>query len=56
MSPTHIDHHRRQTHAPRAPEPVSVGPSILRLSVAQRLGLAGALIAALWAGVYWVLA
>jgi hypothetical protein len=36
-------------------EPVSISPSILRLSAWQRLAVACALISALWAAVHWAL-
>jgi hypothetical protein len=36
-------------------EPVSVSPSILRLSVWQRLAAVSVLIALIWAAVYWTI-
>jgi hypothetical protein len=45
----HHDHH----HPGRAHPPASVHPSILRLSALERLGVAAALIALLWAAAFW---
>jgi hypothetical protein len=36
-------------------EPVSISPSILRLSVWQRLSAVSLLIALIWATVYWTI-
>jgi hypothetical protein len=36
-------------------EPVSVSPSILRLSVWQRLATVSVLIALIWVAVYWTI-
>jgi hypothetical protein len=44
-------HHHNHGHA----EPVSIAPSILRLSAAERLMAVSVLIAALWLAVYWVM-
>jgi len=35
--------------------PAVIAPSILRLSLAQRLGIAAVLIAVLWGVVFWAL-
>ena len=48
----HHHHHHPQGHAHPA---TVVGPSILRLSVFQRLGFAAALIALVWAAVFWAM-
>ncbi len=45
------DHHHDHSHA----EPVSIAPSILRLSVPERLMAVSVLIALLWAAVFWVM-
>jgi hypothetical protein len=45
---THHHHHSGEAH----PSP-ALSPSLLRLSVPQRLTLAGLLIALLWAAVLW---
>jgi hypothetical protein len=37
----------------RRAEPVSVSPSILRMSAVERLGAVAVVIAALWAAVHW---
>ncbi|HLN08395.1 MAG TPA: hypothetical protein VK281_05485 [Xanthobacteraceae bacterium] len=44
LSPPVIDRHA---------EPVSVSPSILRMSAVERIGAVAVVIAALWAAVYW---
>jgi hypothetical protein len=36
-------------------EPISVSPSILRLSVSQRLLAVSVLIALIWTAVYWTI-
>ena len=44
-------------HPPgRHPVPAVIAPSILRLSLVQRLGIAAVLIAMLWGVVFWALA
>jgi hypothetical protein len=43
--------HRINPHA----EPVSIAPSILRLSATQRIAAVGVVIAALWAAVFWAM-
>ena len=40
----------------RHPVPAAIAPSILRLSLVQRLGVAAVLIAMLWGVVFWALA
>ena len=47
---THHHHHPGHVHPP-----ASVHPSILRLSVLQRLGFAAALIALVWAAAFWAM-
>jgi len=47
---THHHHHPGHVHPP-----ASVHPSILRLSVLQRLGFAAGLIALLWAAAFWAM-
>jgi hypothetical protein len=43
-------------HPPgRHPVPAVIAPSILRLSLVQRLGIAAVLIAVLWGVVFWAL-
>jgi hypothetical protein len=48
----HLHHHHRpgQGHPPAA-----ISPSILRMSVVQRLGIAAALIVLLWGAVLWAM-
>jgi hypothetical protein len=50
MEPHH--HH----HPGRAHPPVTVSPSILRLSALERLAAAAVLIVALWGAVLWAMA
>jgi hypothetical protein len=45
---THHHHHAGEAH----PSP-ALSPSLIRLSVPQRLMLAGLLIAVIWAAVFW---
>jgi hypothetical protein len=52
--PTHVPHHQHH-HPGRGHPPASVAPSILRLSVAQRLAISGALVALVWAAVIWAM-
>jgi hypothetical protein len=52
MSHTHNHHH----HPGRGHPPAAVAASILRLSALQRLMIAGAAIAVLWATVIWAMA
>jgi hypothetical protein len=47
----HPHHHPPGEGHPRA----SVSPSILRMSVLERLAIAGALIAVLWGAVAWAM-
>jgi hypothetical protein len=43
-------------HPPgRHPAPALIAPSVLRLSVGERLGVAALLIAVLWGIVFWAL-
>jgi hypothetical protein len=48
----HHHHHHPQGHAH---PPAAIGPSILRLSVVQRLAFAAALTALVWAAVIWAM-
>jgi hypothetical protein len=47
--------HHHHHHAGHVHPPASVHPSILRLSVLQRLGFAAALIALVWATAFWAM-
>jgi hypothetical protein len=53
MSHDHLHHH----HHPlgHAHPPAAIAPSILRLSVVERLGIVSVLIAAIWAAVFWAM-
>jgi len=49
-------HHHHHHHPPdRAHPPAAVQASILRLSIAERLGAAALLIALLWGAAYWAM-
>jgi hypothetical protein len=51
--PTHPQHHH---HPPgQGHPPAAVSPSILRMSIAERLAIAVALIALLWGAVVWAM-
>jgi hypothetical protein len=53
----HGGHHTAQAHhhPGHAHPPAAVSASLLRLSVAQRLGLAAVLIALVWLTVFWTI-
>ena len=54
MSGTHDhDGHHHHHHPGHVHPPASVHPSILRLSVLQRLGFAAGLIALIWVATFW---
>jgi hypothetical protein len=48
------DHHQHHHPAGQHP-PATVAPSILRLSVAARVGYVSLLVAAIWAAVVWTM-
>jgi len=52
-----MTHHHHHVHShPGRPHPPAAPPaSILRLSVWQRLGIAGGLIVLMWLAVYWAM-
>jgi hypothetical protein len=45
-----MSHHH---HAAGRHPPPAIAPSLLRLSAVQRLAIAGALIALIWAAAFW---
>jgi hypothetical protein len=45
---THHHHHNGAPHPPPG-----IAPSLLRFSVIQRIAVAGALVALIWAAVFW---
>jgi len=47
---THHHHHAGEPHPALA-----ISPSLLRLSVQQRLAIAGALIVVIWAAAFWAM-
>jgi hypothetical protein len=51
------EHHHHHHHHPQgqAHPPAATSPSILRLSVVERLGIALVLIAVIWAAVFWAM-
>ncbi|GEM_PF-1883139 len=52
----HSHHHHTHAHPPGERHPhAEVAPSLLRFSVAQRLAIAVALAALLWAAVFWAI-
>ena len=51
---THDAHHHH--HVGHAHPPATVAPSILRLSVLERLAAVAVIIAALWGAVLWAMA
>ena len=56
--PTNVDDYRqhRHHHPGGGHPPATVSPSILRLSAAERLSAAGAVIALIWGIVLWAIA
>ena len=50
--PTHLPQHH---HPGRDHPPAAVRPSVLRMSLPERLGLAAVLITFLWAAVLWAM-
>ena len=53
--PTHVLHPHHHHHPGQGHPPASSSPSILRMSVRQRLAIAAALIALLWGAVIWAM-
>ena len=53
--PTHVPHPHHHHHPGQGHPPASISPSILRLSVLQRLAIAAALIVLLWGAVIWAM-
>jgi len=53
MSDHHSHHHHH--HAGHVHPPATVHPSILRLSMLERLAASAAVIAAIWAAVFWAM-
>jgi hypothetical protein len=51
------EHHHHSHHHPQgqAHPPAAVAPSILRLSVIERLGIAILLISVIWSAVFWAI-
>ena len=53
--PTHVPHPHQHHHPGQGHPRASISPSILRMSVLQRLAIAAALIALLWGAVIWAM-
>jgi hypothetical protein len=56
--PTHVhshDHGHHHHHPGEGHPPATVSPSILRMSVLERLAIAAALIVVLWGAVFWAM-
>jgi hypothetical protein len=54
--PTRLPHPHHHQHRPgQGHPPAAVSPSMLRMSVGQRLAIATALIVLLWAAVIWAM-
>jgi hypothetical protein len=53
--PTHVPQPHHHHHPGQGHPPASISPSILRMSVLQRLASAAALIALLWGAVIWAM-
>ena len=53
--PTHVPHPHHHHHPGQGHPAASISPSILRMSVLQRLAIAAALIATLWGAVIWAM-
>jgi hypothetical protein len=51
----HSGHHHHHHHAGHVHPPASVHPSILRLSLAQRLAWAAGLVVLIWAATVWAM-
>jgi hypothetical protein len=55
LMPTHV-HPQHHHHPPgQGHPPAAVSPSILRMSILERLAVAAALIALLWGAVVWAM-
>lgn len=52
--PTHVHPHHHH-HPGRGHPPASISPSILRMSVLERLAVAAVLIVVLWGAVFWAM-
>jgi hypothetical protein len=55
MSDHHSHHQHHHHHAGHAHPPTSVHPSILRLSVLERLAASAVVIALIWAAAFWAM-
>jgi hypothetical protein len=54
--PTHVHPQHHHHHPPgQGHPPASISPSILRMSVLERLAIAAALIVVLWGAVFWAM-
>jgi len=55
VSHTHSHHHHHHHPPGVGHPPATVAPSILRMSLFERLGIAMVLIAVLWGAVFWAM-
>jgi hypothetical protein len=55
MSDHHSPHQHHHHHAGHAHPPASVHPSILRLSVLERLAASAVVIALIWVAAFWAM-
>ena len=55
LMPTHVHPHHHHHHPGQGHPPAAVSPSILRMSILERLAIAAALIALLWGVVVWAM-
>jgi hypothetical protein len=53
--PTHVHQPQQHHHPGQGHPPASISPSILRMSVLERLAVAAALIVVLWGAVIWAM-
>jgi hypothetical protein len=52
---SHSHSHHHHHHTGHVHPPVSIHPSILRISAVQRVGFAAVLIAVIWAAAFWTI-
>jgi len=53
--PTHVHPHHHHHGPGQGHPPATVSPSMLRMSVAERLAVAATLIVLLWGAVFWAM-
>jgi hypothetical protein len=55
LMPTHVQHPHHHHHPGEGHPPAAISPSMLRMSVFERLAIAAVLVAALWGVVAWAM-